>query len=84
VGTAVSLVFGAVAGNFVPRFLLPQWLQYAGFISPNAWGLEAFTRLLAGEGWGAVLVPVAALLAMAVVLFLAAVAAFRRQYAEGE
>jgi ABC-2 type transport system permease protein len=81
VGTALTLTFGGLAGNFVPRTALPAWLQTAGFITPNAWGLEGFTRLSAGGGLSDVALPVVALLAMAAVLFGASMLAFRRQYA---
>ena len=81
VGTMIALIFGMLAGNFFPRFALPQWLQTAGMITPNAWGLEGFTSLSAGAGVEAVLAPVAALLIMATVLFGLATVAFRRQYA---
>jgi ABC-2 type transport system permease protein len=79
VGIMLALIFGALAGNFVPRQLLPQVLQTASYISPNAWGLESFSRLTGGGSLADVAPAIAALLAMAAVLFAVAVAAFRRQ-----
>ena len=80
-GTAVVLIFAGLAGNFVPRQLLPQWLQTASYISPNAWGLEGFMKLAGGSPLTDILGPLVALLSMAVVLFGLALLAFRRQYA---
>ena len=79
-GTAVVLIFAGLAGNFVPRQLLPQWLQTASYISPNAWGLEGFMKLAGGSPLTDILGPLAALLSMAIVLFGLALLAFRRQY----
>ncbi len=80
-GTILSLAFGGLAGNFFPRQALPQWIRTASLITPNAWGLDAFNKLTAGGTLGDVLVPIAGLLALAVVLFIAASVIFRRQYA---
>jgi ABC-2 type transport system permease protein len=81
-GTALALIFGAASGNFVPRQALPGWLQVASSITPNSWGLEGFQSLAAGGGLAEVRMPVIALLFMMVVLFVAALLAFRRQYRE--
>ena len=47
-GTMIALIFGMLAGNFVPRIALPQWLRTIGLVTPNAWGLEGFSSLTAG------------------------------------
>ncbi len=80
VGTALALIFGAGAGNFVPRPSLPEWLQVASYISPNAWGLEGFMKLTSGGSLSDIGPPALALLSMAIILFLIALVAFRRQY----
>jgi ABC-2 type transport system permease protein len=78
-GTAVTLVFGIMAGHFFPRELLPSWLRTLSFVSPNAWGLEAFYELAAGGGLADVAAGVAALTMMAALAFGVAVVLFRRQ-----
>jgi ABC-2 type transport system permease protein len=80
-GTAITLSFAALAGNFVPRGNLPGWLQQIGYISPNAWGLDGFSRLTAGGTLSDITGVILALLLMAAVLFGFSLLAFRRQYA---
>lgn len=79
-GTTVTLTFAIASGNFIPRFLLPEWLQTASLISPNAWGLEAFNLIRLGAAPAELLPYWSGMLAMFVVLFSVAVIAFRRQY----
>ena len=80
VGTMLTLAFGALAGNFLPRQWLPRWLQTVSYVSPNAWGLEAFNALAASGSLADLAVPVIALLVMALVLLGVSLPAFRRQY----
>ncbi len=79
VGTTLALVFAIGAGNFFARPNLPDWLQLVSFISPNAWGLEAFTSLTAGAGVSDLLPYLAGMWIMAAILFGLATLAFRRQ-----
>jgi ABC-2 type transport system permease protein len=79
-GTAVTLLFAISAGSFIPRQLLPQWLQTTSLISPNAWGLEAFNQIRLGAGFSTMLPFWAGMLLMFVILFIASVFTFRRQF----
>lgn len=79
-GTAISLVFAISAGNFIPRQTLPEGLQLASRISPNAWGLEGLEIIQTGGGWAGLAPILLGLGVMAIVLFTTAVFAFRRRF----
>ena len=79
-GATITLVFAISAGNFIPRFLMPSWIQTISFISPNAWGLEAFNQIRLGATPAELLPYWGAMLGMFVVLFAISVFTFRRQY----
>jgi ABC-2 type transport system permease protein len=38
------LIVSAVGGSMVPRFLMPQWLQQAGWATPNAWAIDGYAQ----------------------------------------
>lgn len=51
VSTFLVLLFSAVGGSMVPRFMMPDWLQTLGWFTPNAWGIESFYGIMArGQG----------------------------------
>ncbi|MCJ2027725.1 ABC transporter permease [Methylobacterium sp. J-067] len=58
------LLLSAIGGSMVPRFLMPPWLQQAGWLTPNAWAIEAYQSAL-GEGLPAALPALAVLAAVA-------------------
>jgi ABC-2 type transport system permease protein len=39
------LIMCALGGSMIPRFLMPPLLRQAGWVTPNAWALEAYTSI---------------------------------------
>ncbi len=72
------LTMSALGGCFVPRFIMPEWLQMIGLVTPHAWALDAYQDLLVRDYdlWQ-VLPKVGALLAFAGAFFGIGVWRFR-------
>ena len=72
----IVLILSAIGGSMMPRFLMPGWLRDLGWLTPNAWAIEAWQGVFwrgqgAAELWLAWLVlGILALVAMCVSLFL--------------
>lgn len=47
VSTFVVLLFSAVGGSMVPRFMMPDWLQNFGKFTPNSYAIDAVYGILA-------------------------------------
>jgi len=45
--TFIVLLFSALGGSMVPRFMMPGWMQSTGSFTPNAWVIDLFYGLLA-------------------------------------
>jgi ABC-2 type transport system permease protein len=76
--TLLVLTLAAIGGVMVPRFVMPQFMQTLGVISPHAWALNAYQDILMrGYGIAEILPECAVLLAMAVVMFGVAVRKFK-------
>jgi ABC-2 type transport system permease protein len=80
-GWALNLVFAALAGNFVPRTAYPAWLQKLGLLTPNAWGIDSYYKLIHGGTFADILPALLVLGGMTVVIFLVAVLVFRKRFA---
>ena len=66
IGGVGNILMGAIGGIMVPAFFMPDFMQQLAQLSPMAWALEGFHRvLLQHGGLGDVLAPAAALLGFA-------------------
>jgi ABC-2 type transport system permease protein len=75
----VILVVSAVGGSMVPRFFMPPLLQRLGWLTPNAWALEAYASVLwRGDPPSALVVPLSCLAGLGVLGYAAARALARR------
>lgn len=45
VANVAILIASALGGCMVPRFFMPGWIQALGWVTPQTWALEAYTRL---------------------------------------
>ena len=79
IGTAIMLIFGILGGSFTNIAIMPAWVQAFSRISPNRWALDGFTTLAMGGTFLNIVIPVVALLIMAVILFLISVILFSRR-----
>lgn len=76
--TLLVLTLAAIGGVMVPRFVMPDFMQALGVISPHAWALNAYQDILMrGYGIAEILPECAVLLAMAVAMFAVAVRKFK-------
>jgi ABC-2 type transport system permease protein len=79
-----AIVFAGIGGALTPIHTIPSWVSPVAHVTPTYWAMRGFNSvLLDGKGIGAVVVPVAVLLAAAVVFCVAAVARFRFDVAKG-
>lgn len=69
------VILGAVGGSMVPRYLMPEWLRDAGWLTPNAWATEAYAALLRGETVWRLAMP---LLAFALIGLVVSISCSRR------
>ena len=71
--TFLVLLFSAIGGSMIPRFMMPDWLQTLGNFTPNAWAIEAYYGLLArGSDTLAITTPLTILAAITVIALLSA------------
>ncbi|HQK12765.1 MAG TPA: ABC transporter permease [Anaerolineae bacterium] len=80
IGSAVTLIGGALSGSFFVRWNLPQWVQYLSLITPNAWGIEIFGRLQAGRAPSTILPWLGGMILLTVIYYALALVGFRRQF----
>ena len=69
IGPAVGIAFGMLGGCMWPLEIVPPGVRAAGHLTPHAWAVDAWVTLLSrGGGLTDILLPLAVLLAFAVVL----------------
>jgi ABC-2 type transport system permease protein len=62
------LIVSAIGGSMVPRFFMPPLLRKLGWLTPNTWGLEAYTSVFwRGDSLDALVLPLALLVASGLV-----------------
>jgi ABC-2 type transport system permease protein len=70
VGTAISLIFAMLGGNFIQAELLPDWLQPISKLTLNRWAIDGFTDLTIGRvGVAGILPEAGVLFGMAILFF---------------
>jgi ABC-2 type transport system permease protein len=80
-GTAMMLTFGILGGSFIPADSFSGPLRGLRLLTPNGWAMDGFNLLNTGRTLSDITGPVAALVAMAAVLFVVSVYLFRRRWA---
>ncbi|MDF1700690.1 MAG: ABC transporter permease [Planctomycetota bacterium] len=79
VSNVAILILSAVGGSMVPRFFMPPLLQDLGWLTPNTWGLEAYTGVFwRGDAPADLVLPIGLLLGAALGGLLLARALARR------
>ena len=78
IATILLLTLSVVRGCFIPRWVMPRWLQMLGLLTPHAWAVDAYQALMVqGAGLLEVLPAVAVLAVFAAVFFGLGVWRFR-------
>ncbi|MFN2284789.1 MAG: ABC transporter permease [Anaerolineae bacterium] len=80
IGSAITLIGGALSGSFFVRWNLPQWVQYVSLVTPNAWGIEILSRLQGGRSLAVILPWLGGMVLLTVVYYGLALLGFRRQF----
>ena len=65
-GNFLILVMSAIGGSMVPRFLMPEFFQQLGWLTPNTWVLEAYSVTFWREDLTSLVIPIGALALTAV------------------
>lgn len=79
VGGVTNIIFGALGGVMVPKFVMPEFMQRITDASPMAWGLEGFLDVFLRQGeWQEVLPEAGALLLFGTLSLTAATLFYKR------
>ncbi len=81
VGTAITLIFAILGGNFIQTSGFPDWLNSLSKLTINRWALDGFTSLTIQRlGWNDVLLHFGVLMAIAALFFSLSQLSFRRRF----
>jgi ABC-2 type transport system permease protein len=83
IGSAMMLLFGLLGGTFLPVSIMSPMVQMLARFTPNYWAIQGFNELASGGGLADILPMIAALLLMALVLFIVSTLAARKRWASG-
>ncbi len=84
IGGILNILFGAIGGVMVPKFLMPQSMQMLSNISPMSWGLDGFLDIfLRGLSVQEVLTEAFALAGFGIIQLLIAGLLFSRKKRNG-
>jgi ABC-2 type transport system permease protein len=50
IGGVLNIIFGALGGIMVPKFVMPGFMQQIAHLSPMSWGLEGFLDIFLRNG----------------------------------
>jgi len=56
-GGVLNIIFGALGGIMVPKFVMPGFMQELAILSPMSWGLEGFLDIFLRGGGAADILP---------------------------
>jgi ABC-2 type transport system permease protein len=80
IGGIMNIIFGALGGIMVPKFVMPGFMQHIANISPMSWGLEGFLDIFLRNGSVADVIPESlSLLIFGIVMLTLAVVILQRQ-----
>lgn len=80
IGGVLNIIFGALGGIMVPKFVMPGFMQNLANLSPMSWGLEGFLDIfLRGGGVSDVLPESLSLSGFGVIMLVMTVILLRRQ-----
>ncbi len=83
IGGVLNIIFGALGGIMVPKFVMPGFMQNLANLSPMSWGLEGFLDIfLRGGGVPDVLPESLSLFGFGVMMLVLTVIRLRRQREE--
>lgn len=75
-----NILFGAIGGVMIPKFVMPDVMQIMTYFSPMGWGLEGFVRVLAfGDSLNAIYTEMLVLIAVGCVSLLIASTVLKRR-----